>query len=252
MTPSESAPRLPPIIFINLDEDQRRRAAIEASFGSVGLSLQRLPAIRWAHLPAKEQGRLYNPALNDKTFFIPLVDGEKGCYASHIAAWQWLLDSDAACAVVLEDDVIQLPGFAAVISAVAELPGDWDMVKLIGRDREKLAQHKQLVGAFELVRYRRIPSLAAGYVLSRRGANKLLNSRVPFARPVDVDMRLWWECSIQMRGVQPAVLALADTSTQSSIGARPKRPELRRQWAKFCFKVRYSALNAWHALFGRP
>ncbi len=266
-TPGAAPARTPalPMVYINLDEDEVRRSAIEAAFAASSASassasfaassmppLERLRATRWTTLSAQEQARWYDPALNARDYFKPLVDGEKGCYASHIAAWQRLLDSPAAALVVLEDDVRPLPGFTEVVNAIAALPADWDMVKLIGRGHEKPQHSSPLVAGFALIRYRRIPSLAAGYVLSRAGAQKLLARRQPFARPVDIDMRLWWESALRVRGVQPAVLALAQTSALSSIGARPKRAALREQWRKFRFKAGYSMLNLWHGWFGRP
>ena len=157
-----------------------------------------------------------------------------------------MLDSANAACVVLEDDVGLRDDFASVVSAIAALPPDWDMVKLIGRDNEKLRSSRPLVGDYRLVHYRRVPSLTAGYVVSRGGAAKLLASRVPFGRPIDVDLRHWWECGdgLRIAGVVPAAITLDDTSLQSSIGAKADDVSLVRKWRKFSHKLRYSVHNA--------
>lgn len=245
--------QMPPLRFINLDRDKQRRDRMERQLQALGLQGQRHPAVFWASLPAVEQGALYDSELNAKQHHIPLVNGEKGCYASHIQVWQELVDGPHECVVVLEDDIRLLDGFADVCTAIRALNRPWDMVKLIGREgvgrQEKHSTIEPLCPGYALVHYRRVPSLTAGYVLHQRGAAKLLAHRLPFGRPIDVDLRHWWECdSLQVLGVQPAVVQLDETSAQSSIGAELRRLPLHRRWLKFLHKARYSLANLWHRI----
>lgn len=246
-----SLPDLPPIRYINLDRDAARRAAMEDEFARLGLSAERCAAVLWTALAPAQQEALYSPALNARQHHLPLANGEKGCYASHLALWRWLLASPHECLVVLEDDVQLLDDFAPVVRAVAALRTPWDMVKLIGRNGlgkpEKPAALGPLSATHQWLRYRRVPSLTAGYMLHRRGAAKLLAHRLPFGRPIDVDLRHWWECDrMQVLGVQPAVIALSETSLQSSVQADLKRLRPLQRWRKFLLKARYSIANAWH------
>jgi glycosyl transferase, family 25 len=237
------APLALPLRYINLDEDTQRRSVLEAACAALGLQAERLAATRWTRLDAAEQARLYSETLNARRYFRPLLAGEKGCYASHLRAWQQLLDSAAPALVVLEDDVRPEPDFAAVINAIAALPPGWDMVKLIGRAQERPATQRPLVEPHALVSYRRVPSLTAGYVISRRGAEKLLASRLPFGRPIDDDLRHWWENGLVLRGVVPAAIAHADTGASSSIGVRKRETRVDLRFRKFLFKCRYSLAN---------
>lgn len=239
----DQVPLALPLVYINLDEDGRRRCALEAACGAAGIRAERLPATRWTRLDATAQAQLYSDRLNARRYFRPLLAGEKGCYASHIAAWQRLLASPAPALVVLEDDVRPEPAFAEVIDAIAGLPADWDMVKLIGRAHERPAAQRPLTGQHMLVSYRRVPSLTAGYVISRRGAEKLLASRLPFGRPIDEDLRHWWENGLVVRGVVPAAIAHADTGSASSIGERKRDTRVDLRFRKFLFKCRYTAAN---------
>jgi glycosyl transferase family 25 len=239
-----------PTLFINLDRDVERCARMQAEFARHGLTGQRLPGVLWTALPQVEQDALYSPALNARGFHKPLVNGEKGCYASHLKAWRWLLDSPHAAAVVLEDDVRLRPAFAEVLQALAVSSERWDMAKLIGRveigKREKAKSQTALCDGHELLRYRRVPSLTAGYVISRRGAEKLLATRVPFGRPVDVDLRYWWESQgLVMRGVSPAVIELDDTSQDSSIGAKVEERRLATKLRKALLRTHYTLANVW-------
>jgi glycosyl transferase family 25 len=238
-----------PILFINLDRDAERCARMQAEFARHGLQGERLPGVLWTALPQTEQDALYSPALNARGFHKPLVNGEKGCYASHLKAWRWLLASPHAAAVVLEDDVRLRPAFAEVLQALAEGSECWDMVKLIGRaeigKREKAKSQTSLCDGHVLLRYRRVPSLTAGYVIHRRGAEKLLATRQPFGRPVDVDLRYWWESQgLVMRGVSPALIELDETSQDSSIGANIAERGLTTKLRKAWLRTRYSVANA--------
>ena len=226
-----------PIVFINLDKDIERRERLEAEFIRLGLPGKRFPAVWWKELPQHEQDVLYSAALNQHQYYKPLVNGEKGCYASHLEAWRQLLASEASALVVLEDDVVLDDSFEAVIQAIAESDEDWDMIKLMGRfGAEKIRSKKPLTPTHDLISYQRVPSMTAGYVVSRSGARKLLESRVPFGRPIDVDLRFWWENDLTILGVQPPVIRLDVTSEVSSIeGLRPP-VGLRMRWRKVWMK----------------
>ena len=45
----------------------------------------------------------------------------------------------------------------------------------------------------------------------------MLKTRIPFDRPVDVDLRFWFENNLRIFGVYPSVITLDDTSEISSI-----------------------------------
>ena len=145
-----------PIVFINLDRDAERRTRLLAELQSIDMPSQRFPAVWWADVPPEQASRWYSDDLNARQYYKPLRNGEKGCSASHIGAWQQLLASDAPALVVLEDDVRLTPQFADVVNAIAALQEPWDMVKLLGRDREKVRSQRPLVPGTALVDYSRV------------------------------------------------------------------------------------------------
>ena len=236
-----------PIVFINLDRDAERRTRLLAELQQIDMPSERFPAVWWADVPPEQASRWYSDDLNARQYYKPLRNGEKGCYASHIGAWQQLLASDAPALVVLEDDVRLTPQFADVVNAIAALQEPWDMVKLLGRDREKVRSQRPLVPGTALVDYSRVPSMTAGYVISRAGAARLLERRQPFGRPIDVDLRFWWECGdLRILGVSPAAIELDDTSLVSSIWDERDTLTPAQRWRKFCMKMALTLGNAWH------
>lgn len=236
-----------PVVFINLERDVERRERLAAQLRTTPLTSDRLSAVWWADVPGEQAARWYSDKLNRQQYYKPLRNGEKGCYASHLEACQRLLASDAPALVVLEDDVRLTPQFTAVVEAIAALDEPWDMVKLLGREHEKVRSQRPLVPGTALVDYLRVPSMTAGHVISRAGAAKLLAHRQPFGRPVDVDLRFWWECGdFRILGVSPAAITLDDTSLVSSIWQERDRLTPTQRWRKFWMKVALTVGNARH------
>lgn len=226
--------------FINLARDQVRASAMTQAFVTCKYQPERFDAVDWRALPTQEQQHFYHPELNKKGYFRGLTAGECGCYASHLKICRLLLDSDANWALILEDDVEPDPSFDAVMDAIDALPAHWDMIKLIGRTKEKVANQFALSSTHQFVQYSRIPILASAYIVSRSGAQKMLNGRQPFARPIDVDMRWWWENDLRVFGVLPYPVRLASTSDVSTIGDRKGPRDLWTRLGKAWVTLQYN------------
>lgn len=236
-----------PTFLINLARDGERLATMAQQLDALGLPWQRVEAVYGRDLPPAERQRLYDAQANQRQHHQALVDGEIGCYASHLRVWQQVQAQGLPMALVLEDDMDLLPPLLPTLAALASRPCGWDMVKLIGRPQEPVAQRWPLGqaegSALSLIRYRRVPSLTGAYVISARGAQRLLTVRPPFFRPIDVDLRHWWEAGLHIYGLQPYPVALADSSHTSSIGPKPRQP-LARRWRKWAQQLGYSLANA--------
>jgi len=234
-------------IVINLPSDDARWVDVRRQFYRAGLRPIYHEATDGSVLSAAEIAGLYSTDLNRRQYHRPLSRGEIGCYASHLAVWKQFLDSGAGAVAIFEDDIEIDADLARVLDALRRSPLEGDLVKLIGRRREKVVERMPLLPGRDLVRYRRVPSLTGAYVLTRRGAQKLLARRQPFGRPVDVDIRYWWECELEVLGVHPYPVSGAAASRWTTIQNRdlPARPGSR--WAKLRLQARYSFLN-WSAL----
>jgi glycosyl transferase, family 25 len=239
---------LEPIYVVNLARDTDRRQWIASELAKLGLTAQFVPAVLGKSLSELERQQLYSDSANRESFHSGLTPGEIGCYASHIKIWQTLLASESNWALVLEDDMKIAPSLNALLRDVRmQLNAQhWDMIKLIGRSSEAVRAQTAL-GEHQLVRYRRVPSLTGAYLLSRAGAEKLLRTRVPFARPVDVDLRFWWENDLRIFGITPYPCIEAPIGKQSSIGMRAEKQlpgyRLRRTRFNFSLNVRNLVAN---------
>jgi glycosyl transferase family 25 len=238
-----------PIYLINLPKDVARAAHMRSQLTALGLQDQLHPmaATYGRDLTDAETARYYSPELNAQQYHLPLTSGEIGCYISHLNTWQALVDSGAEAALVLEDDVLLDAGLPALMShLMAATAPEWDMIKLVGRDHEKIISAWPLGSQHRVVRYARIPSMTAAYFISRRGAQKLL-SRIPFGRPVDIDLRYAWETNLLLYGMLPYPVTLDQSSTVSSIGRRSSPKSWTHRWRRVRQQVVYS-LGNWQRL----
>jgi glycosyl transferase family 25 len=230
------------IIVINLSTQTRRWESMRQQFARIGLHPTRQEAVvgdASAHLEHR-----YCTYLNYRQYHRRLSAGELGCYASHIAVWKRLLESDSRMLAVFEDDVETGPELCIALNAIATSHADWDLIKLIGRKHEKTNGSEPLSRNMALIDYRRVPSLTGAYVVNRRGAEKLLAHRGRFGRPVDVDLRHWWECDLQLFGVLPYPVRPAPESANSCIAGRSTPRGISSRLRRVAQQASYSIRNA--------
>jgi glycosyl transferase, family 25 len=220
--------RTPHIVVINLDRDRDRLAHMQRQFDQLGLSFERFAAIDGADLP--ERLRAYFPPRDQS----PLSPGEIGCYASHLAICQRIVEGSLPPIVcVLEDDVALSPDFASVLSALlANAPAGWDIIRLSNETKRAAMPLLRLSERFTLVRYTNVPGSTGASLISRSGAEKFLK-QAPRSMPVDQDLRRVWAWKLNTFGVAPApvrrdVLNASTIDAMATDGWRTERWRIAR------------------------
>ncbi len=157
---------------------------MHAVFGALGLSFLREAAVDGQNLAAiacAQHG-------STRGTFKQLSRGEIACFLSHRACWQRIANGDAPFGAVFEDDVHLSPGAADFLSAGDWIPDNADIIKLetfrreVHVDREVIA----LADGRSLMRLRSQHVGAAGYILRREAARRLLTLSEKFSDPVDL------------------------------------------------------------------
>jgi len=160
-----------PVYVLNLARSPERRAFMAQGLARAGVAAKFVAAVdgRARRLPSHPR----------------LSTAETALILSHRKAWRRLLASAAEHAVVLEDDAHLGEGFAALLGA------DWgrlgfDLVKLeTSFDRVWLARRGAAVSGRTLRRLGAEHLCAAGYLVSRAGAQKLIEATRALSEPVD-------------------------------------------------------------------
>jgi len=129
----------------------------------------------------------------------------------------------------------RLPEF---LSRLNELPRDWDIVRLSNPTKSAWLSISRLEGVGDVARYLRVPNNMGCYLVSRRGAEKILRGSTHVLHAIDEDLRRPWDYNLVTYGILPPLVeanVLAESSIDK-IGSRPLGRETfldklkRRRW----------------------
>jgi len=119
----------PPVLIINLDQDTQRWKSIVERLQDVEIgerNIIRIPGVYGKALSHSERRQQTSTFCNQ--FCTPTMIG---CFLSHRKCWQYIVDHDLSCAVVLEDDARPLPNFRSLVNqARSEVPRDYHILLL--------------------------------------------------------------------------------------------------------------------------
>jgi glycosyl transferase family 25 len=214
-----------PIFVINLDRNPDRLAFIRRQLETFGLSFERLSAVDGATLTTSQVGLLSGGGRRwNGDYFRPLTSGEVGCYASHRACWQRIVDRRLPAALVLEDDVELSATFAGLLPAVSRLSDRFEYI-LLSNHRRGFIRLETIDGAHAVVAFSRPPARSVAQVISASGARKLLERVPPYLRPIDIDLQFPWEIGeLEIVSVWPPPARHPDQGFRSEIRSRTKLP----------------------------
>lgn len=163
---------------INLDRRPDRLEHMNAEFGRVGVSFQRISAANGQGPEAMAIAASMAPQADVRRISANAV----ACTLSHRTIWRLLLDGADEYAAVFEDDVIVAPDLHDVLRS-DWVPDDADVVRLEtwhSRIHVSLTGHRKGPGGRLLKPLRSAHLGTAGYIVSRRGAEKLLRGSEAF------------------------------------------------------------------------
>ena len=159
------------IYYINIARRTDRRAFMENQFARLGLGAQRIEGVTPDGVEAAMLARHCDPA--DWRAIPPAA---LCCRLSHLRAARALLESEASHGAIFEDDAVlseRLPSFLSAFSANPEGTGVLRLETYFEGLRYKLAE--RTLGGIAVVRPFSWEPGAAGYVLSRRAAEILVD-----------------------------------------------------------------------------
>ena len=134
-----------------------------------------------------------------------LTEGKLGSYASHVAAWEWLLESQYQQLIVFEDDVVVDWPLIARLGGMDFSAIGIDYMRLFTKipARWRRLRSPFLDGYHHLIR---ITSFALGtqaYLITRDGAQRLLKGARQIDCPVDAYMDKYWRHGVPNLALYP-------------------------------------------------
>lgn len=183
-----------PMLCISLDRRPDRWAKFKAGADAAGVHVQRLSAVDAKEFDAVNHSAISLLTAHNIKFGVRRAHyeidtgGAVGATLSHIKAWNYLINGTAPALIVFEDDAILPPDYESRLhQVVAELPAEWDIITFYntqfgnGRGCEpdpKVAPLQTCTGQMG----------AHAYMISRRGAQRMLARAYPIEIHVDAYM----------------------------------------------------------------
>lgn len=170
------------IFYINLDTATDRRRHIENQLLEVGLTAERISATRPADLPSEfVTAHCYRPAAR-----VTVSPVELACTMSHRRAWAEIVTRDLPLALILEDDVYLSRRLSSFLNLVEPLCAKLDVLRVETENAEtRVGPARAGRGGVTLHRLHSVVWGCAGYIVTRRGAAKLIGDLARYDIPVD-------------------------------------------------------------------
>jgi len=175
-----------------------------------------------------------------------LTLGEFGCFNSHKLVLKKIISKKIQKALVLEDDFIFLADFKKNINDLIKCSYDWELVRLLSKPKLNNRMKKNVADLsdnYKLVRIATAPGSAYAYIITLKGAKKMLNAMNKVWCPVDLVMGQPWRTGLEILTIMPPV-ATYDKSFKSAIGNERFKKRQLKGWRKsilpfsrFYFKI---------------
>ena len=187
--------------LINLEDSIDRRRKMESRLNRLGLSYTLFGAVDGS----KEIGKL-GPKIDVKAFRRnmgrPPLQGDIGCYASHLGVWRELIGSDYTVGLVLEDDVVFHDEFLEAVRVALSVSDDWDLVRLCSV-RSKIPITRKKLQSFRLNAYVGPFTGNAAYMVTTSAAKRLLPRLESMTRTHDHELNRFDVHNYRLMGLEP-------------------------------------------------
>lgn len=195
-------------VILSLPKDVERRRSCELELDRFNLAREFSDAISGDQLEELHLLQSYDAGVNRRKFKRPLSRNEVACTLGHRQIWQKIANSEDHMCLVLEDDATFVQNPTSFLDAISQCPECFEevMVKLDGPPG-KNAQIVRSVADQSLVLSDRLPPRTTGYIIGRRAAARLIALDAPIARPIDIDLKFYWEHKVPILTLQQQMIA---------------------------------------------
>lgn len=176
-----------------------------------------------------------------KNFFRMLCDGkslnnkEIAIFNSHIYIIKTIVDQSIPHALILEDDCFFPKDFEPVLNKIIKINYQWDVIRFIGSKKfSKYTGRKVLKinNNYYLERLPKLPGGAHAYLVSLKGAKKILSQSKKFYAPYDIFLGYTWLKNMNVLYLKPG-LAYQNIESQIMDGSDPRFIKIKKNIFSF-------------------
>lgn len=219
-----------PVWIINLKRDTERLQFMQEQMQRLRIDYRVIEAVDGRSL-ADDEKAPYSRTIALRDFGRELTPGEIGCALTHIRLWKLMIEEGISEVLVLEDDVHIGIVLIEVLKHRERLPQDYQHINFSTNARQ-VPFGKFLNDIYRASKHAERPYLTSAYLITKTGAQKLLDLVSPLYMPIDNFITI---TDIRSYGIFPKVIVLAETP--SGIGRRsdnmPKLSFRQKKWRQF-------------------
>lgn len=209
-----------PVYLINIERASDRLAEIKRQGNEFGLRFERVDGIDGALIPRDEWIDV-DHARFQRRHGRTILPGEYGCYRSHLMALRQFLASGDEMAVIIEDDVALDGNFLARAMAVRDAAPTADLIKLVnhrwgGFRASTTSEEGDVVGRCLFGPQ----GSTACYLVTRRGAEKIVKSLAVMSLPWDVAVERGWDMQTSIFTTRSNIVGFSRLQKSTMIGWR--------------------------------
>jgi GR25 family glycosyltransferase involved in LPS biosynthesis len=171
----------------------------------------------------------------------PLSPGEVGCFLSHRACWQLIMDRGMDYALVVEDDfAAAAPFWEDALRLIETHAGPGSFIRLPAKLRERPGRTLAQAGQTRLF-VPRVPGLqTVAQVVGRDAARRLLAASAVIDRPVDTFLQMHWAHGQEIHTILPNGVSELTAELGGSTIQRKTRAggKLAREWKRAFYRAR--------------
>ena len=206
-----------PIFAINLDSESDRWDDLSANTKSVGLDVQRVPAVDGRQIAPSDWDK-FDALSARKQNGREILPAEYGCYQSHLLALETFLADGNPYGLIIEDDVAFDENTSRRIEAILAAVPDFDLIKLTNHRTKLFIRATKTSLGDEIGRTLYGPQgSTAAYLVTRDGARKLVSQLAIMKLPWDAAVERFWDSNLKVYSSRQNVLNFAPSSAVSSI-----------------------------------
>ena len=225
----------PKAFILHLERATSRGPNVRSLSACLPIESEVLAAVDGARLSPEEVEQAYARRRFRPAYPFPLTRTEVGVFLSHRVAWRRIVDDALDFAFIFEDDAqIDPTVFAALLEFVTAERSAWDYVLLPAqpiRNGTPVARR----GGLALLRPDAPPLRAIAQVVSLAAAKRLLDSTLPFDRPIDTFMQMTWVTG------QPVLVA--SPSPVRDVSLKTGGSTVQRKSMSFVERLRHEAMR---------
>lgn len=209
-----------PVYLINIARAVDRLQEVRSQAHAFGIEVERVEGVD-GHLVPLEEWVDVDHRRFEKRHGRVILPGEYGCYRSHLAALQLFLASGKDAAVIIEDDIALDGSFLGRALAAQRAVPKADIIKLMNHRWKGFRFYVRSERGDPIGRCLFGPQgSTACYLVTRKGAAKILRSLAVMSLPWDVAVERGWDMHVSVYATGVNLAGFSKLQRDTMIGRR--------------------------------